>query len=268
MKLFTDSLKGFILHALIIFVVAMGASLLFFYTYLPYATNHGETITVPDLYGIKMEDIDEFVTKRNLRYEINDSTFSDDHPPLTILKQYPKAGSKVKENRKIFISVNRVTPPSVPFPHQLVGSSSLRGVEAVLKSNELKRGKIIYRPSQFFDLVLDMQYNGESLKEGDFIPKGSTIDLVVGDGYASRSFKTPKLVGLELEEALFYIKGVRLDLGIVTVESDTAGEKSFVIKQQPQEGRTVQLGDLVDLWIVPESDSSYQELIKELEESK
>lgn len=268
MKLFTDSLKGFIIHILIILVVAIGASLIFFYTYLPIATNHGETITVPDLYGIKMEDIDEFVTSRNLRYEINDSTYSDDHPPLTILKQYPKAGSKVKENRKIFISVNRVTPPSVPFPHELVGSSSLRGAEAVLKSNELKRGRIIYKPSQFFDLVLDMQYEGRSLKEGDKIPKGSTIDLVVGDGYASRNFKAPKLVGLELEEALFYIKGVRLELGIVTVESDTAGQKSYVIKQEPGEGRNVRLGDLMDLWIVPETDSAYQELITNQEESK
>ncbi|TRX61698.1 PASTA domain-containing protein [Fulvivirga sp. M361] len=262
MKLNTGSLKNFGIHIIIVIIVMAVATLLFFYSYLPLVTNKGESITVPDLHGLNMKDIDDFITKRNLRYEINDSTYSDEHPPLTILKQYPKPGSKVKENRKIFISVNRVTPPNVPFPHQLIGSSSLKGAEAVLKSTELKPGKILYKPSPFFDLVLDMKWNGKSLKEGDMIPKGSVIDLIAGDGHAARNFKAPKLVGLELEEALFYIKGVRLATGIITVENDTTEQKSFVIKQHPGEGQNVQLGDLVDLWIVPETDSLYQLLFQ------
>ncbi|MEL7003664.1 MAG: PASTA domain-containing protein, partial [Bacteroidota bacterium] len=131
--------------------------LFFFYSYLPSYTNNGQSITVPNLQGISMDEIDEFITKRNLRYEINDSTYSEEYPPLTILKQYPKAGSKVKEDRKIFISVNRVTPPSVPVP-ELV-ELSLTGAEAILKSNQLKKGKISYRASPFNNLVLEMKFN-------------------------------------------------------------------------------------------------------------
>ncbi len=264
MKLHTDSLKGFLAQFLIFLALAIGGTLVFFYVYLPSVTNKGETITVPDLYGMKLEEMEDFLTKRNLRYEINDSTYSDEHEPLTILKQYPKPGSKVKENRKVFISVNRVTPPTVPMP-ELV-DRSLRNAEAVLKSNELKRGKIDYVPSEFFDLILEMKQGDRVLKAGDFVSKGSIIDLTVGSGNNSGSLKAPKLVGLELDEALFYIRGSRLEPGIITVEGDTTEQKSVVIRQEPQEGSTVRFGDLVDLWIVPESDSLSQFLIEMNEE--
>ncbi|MEM7109404.1 MAG: PASTA domain-containing protein, partial [Bacteroidota bacterium] len=91
MTLFPDTLKGFLLHLVLVVSLAVMGTLVFFYMYLPVTTNHGETITVPDLYGMQLEEMEDFLTKRDLRYEINDSTFSDEHEPLTILKQYPKA---------------------------------------------------------------------------------------------------------------------------------------------------------------------------------
>ncbi|MFT6055395.1 MAG: beta-lactam-binding protein with PASTA domain, partial [Roseivirga sp.] len=74
--------------------------LFFFYIYLPASTNHSETITVPELVGMPFSDIEEFVTQRDLRYEIvADSGYSDSFDPMTILSQNPKPGSKVKMDR-------------------------------------------------------------------------------------------------------------------------------------------------------------------------
>ncbi|GAA0894829.1 hypothetical protein GCM10009122_45110 [Fulvivirga kasyanovii] len=252
MKLETDSLKSLLIHLVIVVAVLFGLALAFFYIYLPSTTNHGETITVPNLEGVHMDEIDEFLTKRHLRYEVNDSTFSDEHPPLTILKQYPKPGSKVKEGRKIFISVNRIDPPTVPVP-ELV-DRSLRNAEAVLKSNELKRGKITYRPSQFLNLVLEMKYEEEIIDAGQRIPKGSTIDLVVGDGYAQSNFAAPRLTGNEIDDARFIILGSNLEIGLVTLQGDTTGHKSIVTKQEPEAGTQVRIGDAIDLWIAPVTD--------------
>jgi len=85
--------------------------LVFFYIYLPSTTNHKESITIPELVGMSFNDINEFVTQRNLRYEIvADSGYSEALAPLTILTQNPKAGSKVKENRKIYLSLNATVP--------------------------------------------------------------------------------------------------------------------------------------------------------------
>ncbi|MEX2336783.1 MAG: PASTA domain-containing protein [Fulvivirga sp.] len=251
MKLTTDNLKGFLIRLVIVVVLLFTFILLFFYVYLPASTNHGETITVPNLEGIHMEEIDEFLTSRNLRYEVNDSTYSDSYPPLTILRQYPKAGSKVKEGRKIFISVNRVNPPTVPVPDLV--DRSVRNAEAVLKSNELKRGKIFYKPNRHHNLVLEMRLDGDLLKPEERIPKGSVIDLVAGDGHGPSNFPAPRLTGNELEDATFIILGSHLEKGLITVEGDTTGTKSIVIKQDPEPGDQVRIGDQIDLWIAPPS---------------
>jgi eukaryotic-like serine/threonine-protein kinase len=254
MKFTTATLKGFLLNLGVVLVLLAIAVLYFFFGFLPGKTNHGETITVPDLQGLSIDNVESYVTQRNLRYEVNDSTYSEDFPPLTILKQYPSAGSKVKEGRKIFISVNRVAPPSVPIP-DLINQSSLRNAEAVLKSNELKRGRINYKPSPFLNLVLEMHYDGKPITPGLRVPKGSTIDLVVGNGYSRSNIPTPDLIGQDYGDASFIILGSSLKIGQVTVEGDTTNETTIVIRQQPESGQEIKLGDPVDLWIMPASDT-------------
>ena len=245
-----NSAGGLAINLFIILIVLVFTTLFFFYVYLPSFTNHGETITVPDLEGRHMSELDDFLGKRDLRYEVNDSSYSDKHPPLTILKQYPEPESKVKEGRKIFISVNRVKPPTVPVPELL--DRSLRNAEAVLASNELKRGKITYKPSEFLNLVLEMKVNGKPIKAGDRIDKGSVIDLVVGDGFAKSYFQTPNLVGNSLDDARFIILGSNLGVGLIVADEDTTGITPYVIQQQPTPGTQIKLGDVINLWVGPE----------------
>ena len=60
-----------------------------------------------------MDDIKDFIEKKDLRYEVSDSAFEIGKPPLTVIAQYPKAGVKVKENRKIYITITSKMPPIV-----------------------------------------------------------------------------------------------------------------------------------------------------------
>ena len=92
--------------------------LFFFYIYLPATTNHNETITVPDLVGKSFANIDEFLTNRNLQYVVTaDSGFSEDYQPEVILSQNPKGGAKVKEDRKIYLTLNANVPPQIRMPN-------------------------------------------------------------------------------------------------------------------------------------------------------
>ena len=255
MKLFANNFKSLLINIAIALAVTFGALLIFFFVYLPGKTNHGESVTVPDLEGIHMENVEESLVQRNLRYEVDDSTYSEEFPPLTILKQYPKAGSKVKEGRKIFLSVNRVNPPSVPIP-DLVNQSSFRNAEAVLKSNELNRGNIDYKPSPFLNLVLEMHYEGKPVEAGQRVPKGSTIDLVVGNGYSRSNIPMPNLIGQPYEDASFIILGSSLQIGEVTLEVDTARRNdAVIIRQIPNAGTEIKMGDPVDLWIGDPADT-------------
>ena len=127
-----QTLGGIFIHAFIAFCILVILGLAYFYMYLPSVTNHGESVTVPNIEGMPIDQVEEFLVKHDLRFEVNDSSYSSKYPPLTVLKQFPAAGAQVKENRKVYVSVNRVNPPTVPMPDIL--NTSLINAEAVLKA--------------------------------------------------------------------------------------------------------------------------------------
>ena len=252
-----NKLGNVLLHLTITIGVLLLISIFYFYIYLPSTTNHGESITVPNLKGKNIEELEEFLTDHDLRFEVSDSSYSQEYAPLSVLLQYPKAGSKVKENRLIYVTINQVNPPTVPLPNLVDGSRI--NAEVVLKSNELRRGQIILEPSPLLNLVKEMRYMGKPIKPGTRIPKGSRIDLVVGDGNGSSEFALGNLVGDTYDLALFKLSGWVLHLGNLQIPEgvDTTGVESVVYKQYPAVGEVVHVGDAIDLWIAPKG---YDEL--------
>lgn len=240
-----QSIGGILIHFSLAAGVLIVLGILYFYAYLPNITNHGETITVPNIEGKSVKEIEEFLKKHDLRYEVNDSSYSDKYPPLTVLKQYPSAGSKVKENRKIYVSVNRLFPPTLPMPNLV--DVSIIGADAILKANELKRGKIEL-VSGPFPTVKEMKYRGRPIAPNARVAKGSVIDLVVGDG-GSVNVPVPNVIGYSLEDAKIPILGGDLTIGRITLVGDTLHMTPVVIKQKPEAGDIIRVGDVVDLWI-------------------
>jgi beta-lactam-binding protein with PASTA domain len=241
-----NTLGGILIHLVLAFSIIVFVTLFYFYVYLPKSTNHGETITVPNIEGLPITKVAEFLVKHDLRYEVNDSSYSSQYPPLTVLKQYPRAGAQVKENRKIYVSINRVNPPTVPMPDLIDGS--LINADAVLRGNELKRGKIHFVSGPFLNLVKEMKTGGNTIAPGARIPKGTVIDLVVMDG-GTDIFPTPNLDQLSYEDAKFVLLGTNLSVGNVVLQGDTTGAHAVVIKQKPDANENIKVGETVDLWI-------------------
>jgi eukaryotic-like serine/threonine-protein kinase len=246
LKKYTSTLGGILASLLITISTVVILMILYFYLYLPGVTNHGETVTVPNIEGMKVEDLENFLVKRNLRYQINDSSYSEKYPPLTVLKQYPHADSRVKENRVIYISLNRLKPPTVPMPDLVDGS--LINAEVVLRGNELKRGQIELVRGPFLNLVKEMKFQGHTITAGTRIPKGSVINLVVEDG-GSNTVSAPDVMGYSLEDAKIPIFGSNLNIGDVHVVGDTLGSIAVVIKQKPAPNENIKVGEVVELWI-------------------
>jgi beta-lactam-binding protein with PASTA domain len=272
MKKFFKFLKSNTLGAVLANIgLAIGVlitiSVLYFYIYLPNATNHGDSITVPDLTGMTFEELESFLQKYDLRYEVEDSVYHEEYPPLTVLRQFPKAGSAVKQNRIIYVSVNPVMPPMVPMPDLANpnNTTSRIGAEAILKSNGLKRGRIINRPHIDLNLVLEMRYQGKKIEAGTKIPKGSVIDLVVGDGNGPNSSVLGNLVGDSYNMALFKLEGWNLRVGQVFVDADTTGADIRVWKQYPPAGDSVRVGDQIDLYIAPKATADELRMKDEVE---
>lgn len=275
------SWKGLLMHLVMLSIIVFVLIFLFFYMYLPGTTNHGETITVPNLTGMQLEDMDDFLGKRNFRYEVSDSGYSEQYPPLTILKHYPLPGSRVKENRKIYLTIKATMPASVKMPGLIDGS--LKNAEIVLKSYGLKLGSIQYKPDLASNAILEQLIDDKPVKEGSMVPLGSEIDLIVGDGLGNRVFEAPNFIGLELEEANFAIIGSGLNSGSVMVkvldtldiieildyvremdmEIDTASvvKSGHVYRQHPLAGEEIRLGEQVDLWIISRSEEDSMEIV-------
>ncbi len=254
-----NTLGGLLVHLILAISLVILLGVFYFYMYLPRITNHGESITVPNVEGLPIAKVEEFLASHDLRYEVNDSAYSAEYPPLTVLKQFPAAGAKVKENRKIFVSINRRNPPTVKMPNLIDGS--LTNAEAVLRGSELKRGKIQLVRGPFLNVVQEMQVNGNKVVPGVLVPKGTVIDLVVMDG-GSTKLPTPNVLGFGYEDAKFNILGSNLNVGDVKIVGvrDTTGLHPVILKQEPTPGEIINVGDVVNLWIgeegteVPEAD--------------
>ena len=141
---------------------------------------------------------------------------------------------------------------------------SVVNADAVLRSNELKRGRIEL-VSGPFNVVKEMKYQGHTIEAGQPVPKGSVIDLVVMDG-GSDTLTSPDYTGISLEDAKVIIFGSNLNLGNVTLVGDTTGGDAIILKQKPPPNENIKVGDVVDLWIgkpgtlVPDDEDELEDL--------
>ncbi|HSI90415.1 MAG TPA: PASTA domain-containing protein, partial [Adhaeribacter sp.] len=169
--------------------------------------------------------------------------------PFVILTQDPEPNAKVKANRKIYISVNMKNPPIIKMPKLIDGS--LKNAQMILKSYDLMVGKIEYVPDLAQNAVLKQLVNGKEIQPGDPVAKGSTVDLVVGDGEGNTEFEVPKVVGMPVDEASILLVGQGLQIGSINYVQEPGKPQGMVVRQRPvaQKGATIKVGQLVDIWV-------------------
>jgi beta-lactam-binding protein with PASTA domain len=172
--------RVFFLQILAAMAIVAAIAYLFFH-WITFTTNHGQEITVPDLSKLSAEQAEEKLASIDLDYIILDTVdFRPDFPKLTIVEQEPKAGSRVKEGRKIYIKINASKYTMVSVPDLI--EKTYRQAVPTLEAVGLQEGTISYRPYLGKDMVLEMRMDGKKLKAGEKVLKSSKIDLVLGDG--------------------------------------------------------------------------------------
>jgi len=239
-----------LLHFFLIAVVGVLLVLGFFYVYLPITTHHGETIVVPKVTGMSVDNLNNFLGERDLAYFIDDSTYAAGLHPGTVLTQEPAPGEKVKQDRKIYISVAMSRPPVIKMPRLVDGS--LKNAQLVLKSYDLEIGQIKLVPRVDQNMVLKQLVNGKEIAPGAPIVKGSKVDLEVGDGLGNQEFAMPNLVNMPEDEARTLLAGQHLEVGEVFKQPAEEGQTpGTVVRQRPvaSPDATIRMGQLVDLWV-------------------
>ncbi|EOZ98311.1 putative serine/threonine-protein kinase Sps1 [Indibacter alkaliphilus LW1] len=248
MSKFKDASKKIAIHLALVITIVITLAFLFLKVFLPSYTNHGQTVTVPDLEGYEFEQLDDFLKERNLRYEITlDSGFNNELKPLSVLKQNPKAGNKVKNGRKIYITLNAKNAPLIKMPNLV--NSPLKNAQEIIANIGLVRGEIVYVPDIGINVVLEQKYRGRSIREGFEIPKGSQIDLVVGDGLGNQILDVPNLIGMDEVDGEFLIIGSGLRMGNINYVQTDSVPQGTIILQNPPAGAEVRTGDPIEVWI-------------------
>jgi len=223
-------------------------------------TRHGESITVPDLTDLTITQVKQQLQSKNLRFNIIDSTYIVGKTPGIVVTQYPLPELKVKENRSIFLTVNAKNAPTVKMPN--LNDKSYRYAQMQLKNMGLVLGEITRKPDLAKDAVLEQKYKDAIIEPGKLIEKGSTIDLIVGDGFGRTTFNLPKLLGLPFSEAKFNIEGSSLRLGSIIADKSVVDTASAIVYRQSPDyaaGRQISIGQTVDVFIM--DTASYKQML-------
>lgn len=172
--------RTFFIQAFLALAIVVGFTFLVI-QFLDFRTNHGQEIKVPDLAKMKLEIAEEKLNELDLEVFLLDTVeFNADFPPFTILEQDPKAGSLVKDGRKVYVKLNAGEFTDITIPE--FKDKTFRQISATIKSLTLKEGKVTYKPHIAKDVVLQIYQNGRRLRAGDKVKKNSVLDFVLGDG--------------------------------------------------------------------------------------
>jgi len=256
-------IKRFIIHlSLILGVIAI--IIMLSQSWLNHFTRHSQSLIVPDFTGMSVPQAQKAAKAHALQLQMMDSLFVPNKPRGTVFRQIPEAGSKVKKNRRILITINSVLPRKAKAP-SLVGFS-LRQAKAELVSQNFSLGTLYYVADFATNNVLEQHYRGATLVPGTPIDAHSVIDLVLGVDPAQNIAYVPLLIGLNYEIAVDLITDHCLNVGAIrfdaTVRSYADSLAAVVVKQEPEASNTLvrNMGSHVNLFLsLPQSPNNPNE---------
>ena len=250
LKTFLKETKtGFVLTNVLVAIVVVVVFISIVLAYTRHYTEHGVEVDVPDVTGLYLEEARITLSSDDLRMEVIDSTFSDKTPLGTIVEQTPAGGSRAKHGRIVYVIQNARFRRPVVMPE--LRDVSLRQAQASLHSLGLTTADVLYEPSTYKNIILDVQdTNGDAILAGSSVPEGSSVVLIVGKGQGTAGVTVPLLTGKTLNEARSWLLSAMLTMGIVEYDAEPTEEDKdtyIVYSQTPSSGTIVVEGTSVNV---------------------
>lgn len=171
---------GWLLLNILIMVAVSIILIVITFRWMQSYTRHGQYITVPDVSGMYEEEAGQALAAAGLRYEVSDYKFDKSMVEGGVIEQTPKAGAYVKQERKIYLTLNSGKEPVKAVP-DLADNSSLRAAESQLRAAGFKLSPTVYVDGDL-DWVYEIRYKGAVIEAGTEIPEGSVLTIVAGNG--------------------------------------------------------------------------------------
>ena len=206
-------------------------------------TRHGVEIVVPEVTGLYLEEAKAIIEAEGLNFFVTDTTYSNKTPLGTLVEQDPRAGSKVKPGRVVYVIHNAYARKPIALPN--LQDLSLRQAERTLQSLEINVANVTYVPSTFKDIVLEVRKGEQKVMVGSHLEEGDSITLIVGNGESESKVSTPNIIGCSLAEATAKLRNNSLGLGFIEydVEPTEENEANYVVySQSPKSGTIIDAG--------------------------
>ena len=221
---------------LIVVIVILGLTVL----WLRFYTNHGQKLELPDYVDTYILDAQKDAEKKSFEIIVNDSVHIVGMRGGMIRNQNPTAGSLVKENRKIYVTITKFTPDKLTLNDLPV----LYGADFEQKRKELRYQELNaiidgyrYDPGEP-NHILEVKYNDEVIVSKNVdrkdveIEKGGTLHFILSE-QSGGTTKIPDLRCMTVAEARFYLNASKLKLGKIQASDIEDIEQSYIITQSP-----------------------------------
>ena len=209
--------KFFWINLLLAFAALYGV---FYYTMdnLDKYTNHNIKIEVPNLLGIQINDLNDTLEELELRYEIRDSIYSENHPMGMIIQQDPKPHSNnfpnyIKPNRNLYLTIVKRQEIYKTIPDLMSNVYSKNIGKSKLEMLGFKVDLEI-RSHKDRDKVLEIRFDDQIVKAGRKLLKGSTLKLIYGSGDKGKPIELPDFRGMNIYLATNKANEIGLELEI------------------------------------------------------
>lgn len=177
-------------NVLIIIAVAIIGLVIVFLS-LNIFTRHGEWESVPKVENMSFTNAIQILHLKGFRTDIRDSVYNEDVKPGYVVEQFPRAGSKVKPGRKIFLYINAVHPREMVIDADRQGEGgalqgySLRQGLAKLEELGFRHIEIVEVPGDN-DRIIRITADGKPVAKMQKVPTSAYIKVEVHDGKLNR----------------------------------------------------------------------------------
>lgn len=207
-------------------------------------TRHGKELLVPDFSNLTYEEAEVVAKKHKMRVQVTDSVFLKRMKRGAVYKQSPSAGSHVKQDKLVILTINAKNAKTVTMP-DLVGLS-MRQAKAEILSRGLVLGRLVYERDLATNNVLRQLLDGQEVEPGTILPSESAIDLVVGLNSKDCITYVPDVIGLKQMSAVGAIQDNSLNISKLSFDNTVVDYddslNAMVWRQSPVPSDSIRVG--------------------------
>jgi len=239
---------------------ALGALLFFVLCFvvlkscLSWYTAHGSSTELPNFVDMHRSEAETLADDLGLELKFEKGAFDPNRRAGLVVLQHPRAGSGVKKNRSIYLTILNDEAPLIQLPGLVGNYDYTQYTNRIGKTGDI-RSKIrdqVYDPKQEENTILhffygDRKITAEDLKGGVKVPQGSELEFVVTVRQTGQ-VSVPDIKCKRFGVVEFLLDGSNLLVG--TIHGNVADRsEAFVVRTEPPGGKMVSVGSKFDIYL-------------------